>query len=117
MEKRRQDKKREMEARLVDLKSIVSKFKNEEGTKEELAKLLKEREIKDIEECESIIDNLEIKLQLKVKPEKTDKEKFDLLDISDSELDENQLKRKRIQKMQKSAQQQRDERKKKMEEE
>jgi len=48
------------------------------------------------------VDDLEIKLKLKERKEKTDSEKYDLLDIADDDLTEEQIKKKRIQKMQKA---------------
>ena len=55
---------------------------------------------------------MQIKLGLKVaEPVKTDEEKFNLLDTPDEFLSPEQLKQKRIQKMQKTAQSMREERK------
>jgi hypothetical protein len=49
---------------------------------------LEERGIGSVEECEEIVENLELKLGVRQKPVKTDKEKYDLVDISDSDLNE-----------------------------
>lgn len=58
-----------------------------------------------------MIEDLEIKLKLREKIEKTDEEKYDLLGIEDHLLDEEQIKKKRIQKMHKTSKVQRDIRK------
>ena len=60
-----------------------------------------------------MIEDLEIKLKLKERKEKTDSEKYDLVDIADELLNADQIKKKRMQKMHKSSSIMRDERRKK----
>ena len=72
----------QMETSLVDLKSILTLI--EEGANQAQVKQeLKQRDIKDQKELEQMIDDLEIKLKLKNKKEKTEEEKYDLLDVDD----------------------------------
>lgn len=99
-----------MENQLADLKSILS---NKDADAEEFEAQLKERGLKDVAECEQIIDDLEIKLKLKERKEKTESEKYDLLDVDDQFLSEDQIKKKRVQKMLKKSSEARQELKKK----
>ena len=104
-----------MQVQLVEMKSLLAMKQN--GQEEEFEKQLKDRGIKDLAECDEIVDDLEIKLKLKERKEKTDSEKYDLLDIADDDLTEEQIKKKRIQKMQKAQAVNREERKKQQEKE
>ena len=72
-----------------------------QGFKEEL----QHRSIGNYEEYKKKVKMLQVKLGLKApEPQKTDEEKFNLLDTPDEFLSPEQLKQKRIQKMQKTAQ-------------
>jgi len=63
----------------------------EAGDNENYLNALKERKIKDSEECEQMIEDLEIKLKLKEKVVKTDEEKYDLVNIEDRLLTDEQI--------------------------
>lgn len=83
-----------------------------QGFKEEI----QHRGINTYEEYKKKVKYLQMKLHIKV-PEtttKTDEEKFNLLDIADEFLTPEQLKQKRIQKMQKTAAVMREEKKQQM---
>ena len=86
MLKKQEDKKIENENELAALKSIQSM--KDAGDEENYLKQLKERKIKNSEECEQMIEDLEIKLKLKEKKILTDEEKYDLINIEDRLLTE-----------------------------
>ena len=77
MEKKRHEKQIEMENNLISLKSLLTLPKVDRDQQ------FKERNIKNDEECDQKIEELEIKLKIKQKVEKTDEEKYDLVDIED----------------------------------
>lgn len=101
---------------MVDLKSVISQYQDQ-GFEKTLKKQLEDRGIKDLEELEETIENLEIKLGLRVKREKTDAEKYGLIEIPDDLLTPEQVKTKRIQKMHKTSSEMREVRRKKEDEE
>lgn len=137
MEEKRRKKKEEMETRLIDLRSLKSLIDETKGTADQqhpqdvekeahgqgtqgvdqIKEELKKRGIACVKELVEQIDHLEVKLNLKQKKVLTDAEKYDLIDRPDEELTEEQLKRKRVQKMQKSSSIAREEKRKKAEEE
>ncbi len=113
MQRKREDKKRKMEEELADLQSLESLRDQNDmtGFKEEL----KNRSLSNYDEYKKRVKQLQVKLGLKApEPLKTDEEKFNLIDTPDEFLSPEQLKQKRIQKMQKTAAQMREERKAQM---
>ena len=61
------------------------------------------RDIKDHQECQGVIEGLEVKLGIREKKVKSDKEKYDLVDVPDDLLTPEEVKKKRIQKMHKTS--------------
>jgi hypothetical protein len=100
-----------MEEELVDLQSLESlREQNDlQGFKEEI----QHRGLTSFDDYKKKIRFLQMKLGLKVATTeaKTEEERFNLLDIADEFLSPEELKRKRIQKMQKTATAMREERK------
>ncbi len=77
------------------------------GFKEEL----QHRSLSNYEEYKKRVKQLQINLGLKMPEVKNEEDKFNLLEIADEFLSPEELKKKRIQKMQKTAAQMREERK------
>jgi hypothetical protein len=71
-----------MENQMNELKSLMTLDKNHVSLKEEF----KKRDIKDHEECEGVIERIEVKLGLREKKVKSDLEKYDLVDTPDDLL-------------------------------
>lgn len=91
MQRKREEKKRKMEEELADLQSLESlREQNDmQGFKEEL----QHRSISNYEEYKKRVKLLQVKLGLKVaEPQKTDEEKFNLIDTPDEFLSPEQLK-------------------------
>ncbi len=109
MQRKREEKKRKMEEELADLQSLESlREQNDmQGFKEEL----QQRDLSNYEEYKKRVKTLQVKLNIKTNEAKTDEEKFNLLETPDEFLSPEQLKQKRIQKMQKTAAVMREERK------
>lgn len=101
--KKRQDKTKQMQEELADLLTVAkARQLKSEGYKEELDN----RGFKSVDEFDKRLAQLQLKLGLKeddtANPNK-EKDKYKLHDIDDQFLTPEQVKQKRIQKMQKTA--------------
>ncbi|CDW79283.1 actin-related protein 5 [Stylonychia lemnae] len=112
MQRKRDEKKRKMEEELADLQSLESlREQNDlQGFKEEI----QQRGISSVDEYKKKVKYLQVKLNIKQSEGKTDEEKYNLIDIQDEFLNPDQLRQKRIQKMQKTATLMREEKKAQM---
>ena len=98
MAKRREEKKKELEDELIDLENIVLERKGDD-----LKEVLASKGYKNVDEANKRISVLQVKLNKNTNPLESNEDKYNLLNIPDEELLPDQIKQKRIQKMQKTA--------------
>ena len=96
-----QKKKEEKKRKLVQELNLIEVYENDRSLEEDSIKL-KELGFKTMEQLLEKIEYLREKLGITLKEEKKEEEKWPLINIDDSELDEDQKRLKRIQKMHKS---------------